>query len=92
MNDAHDTRLGTFLRKDLVTLTMIFLKAIRSQDGMETLFLFHFPSLQSELYLAHANVEDKKICLYQSDIVGRGTMGNFCNRHIFPAFSVRWIA
>lgn len=86
INGVHIIRLGSFLRRDPIRLSTAFPRTIRNYDNVETLFLFHFPSVQSELYLAHSNVEGKKICFYHSDIVGRGTVGSFYNRYVVPHF------
>lgn len=86
INGVHVIRLNTFFRSDPVRLSSSFGRTIRSFSDADTLFLFHFPSVQSELFFAHSNVKGKKICFYHSDIVGRGSTGDLYNKLVVPKF------
>ncbi len=86
INGVQVIRLNTFFRNDPVRLSSSFGKAIRRFSGADTLFLFHFPSVQSELFFAHSNVKGNKICFYHSDIVGRGSTSDLYNKVVVPRF------
>jgi len=59
---------------------------IRSFSSPDAVFVFHFPSVQSELFFSHSNVKGKKVCFYHSDTVGRGSAGSFYNKLVVPKF------
>ena len=69
INGVHVIRLNTAYRNDPIRLSSNFGRVIRSFSSPNIVFVFHFPSVQSELFFAHSNVKENKICFYHSDIV-----------------------
>ena len=86
INGVHVIRLNTGYRNDPIRLSSNFGRALRSFSTSDTVFVFHFPSVQSELFFAHSNVKGKKVCFYHSDIVGRGSAGSLYNKLVVPKF------
>mgnify|MGYP003732484221 CR=1 FL=1 len=86
INEVHVIRLNTAYRNDPIRLSSNFGRVIRSFSSADTVFVFHFPSVQSELFFAHSNVKGKKVCFYHSDIVGRGSAGSLYNKLVVPKF------
>ncbi len=86
INGVHVIRLNTAYRNDPIRLSSNFGRAIRSFSTPDTVFVFHFPSVQSELFFAHSNVKGKKVCFYHSDVVGRGSAGSLYNKLVVPRF------
>ena len=86
INGVHVIRLNTAYRNDPIRLSSNFGRAIRSFSTPDTVFVFHFPSVQSELFFAHSNVKGKKVCFYHSDVVGRGSAGSLYNKLVVPKF------
>ena len=86
INGVHVIRLNTAYRNDPIRLSSNFGRVIRSFSSPDTVFVFHFPSVQSELFFTHSNVKRKKVCFYHSDIVGRGSAGSLYNKLVVPKF------
>jgi len=86
INEVHVIRLNTAYRSDPIRLSSNFGRVIRSFSSPDAVFVFHFPSVQSELFFSHSNVKGKKVCFYHSDTVGRGSAGSFYNKLVVPKF------
>jgi len=91
INGVHVIRLNTAYRSDPIRLSSNFGRVIRSFSSPDAVFVFHFPSVQSELFFSHSNVKGKKVCFYHSDTVGRGSAGAFTTSWSFRSFWARWI-
>jgi len=86
VNGVHVIRLNTLIRHDPVRLSPRFSSTLKKFSGENTVAVFHFPSVQSELFFYHNDIIARKICFYHSDIVGWGTLGNTYNKVIVPKF------
>jgi len=62
INEVNVIRLNTAYRNDPIRLSSNFGRSIRSLSTPDTVFVLHFPSVQSELFFAHSNVKGKKVC------------------------------
>lgn len=86
INGVHVIRLNTVIRHDPIRLSPRFGSTLKKYSQENAVVVFHFPSVQSELFFYNNDIQAKKICFYHSDIVGWGTLGNAYNRLIVPNF------
>jgi len=86
LNGVHVIRLNSVIRHDPIRLSPRFGSTLKKYAQENTVAVFHFPSVQSELFFYNNDIKAKKICFYHSDIVGWGALGNAYNRLIVPKF------
>jgi len=86
LNGVHVIRLNSVIRHDPIRLSPRFGSTLKKYAQENTVAVFHFPSVQSELFFYNNDIKAKKICFYHSDIVGWGGLGNVYNRLIVPKF------
>lgn len=86
INGVQVIRLNSVIRRDPIRLSPRFGSTLKKYSQENTVAVFHFPSVQSELFFYNNDIKAKKICFYHSDIVGWGTLGNAYNRLIVPKF------
>ena len=81
-------RLPVFVEKGSIRLSWKYKKEYSKLEKNVDLVLFHFPVGQPEIdfFFRKAKKNKKYICLYHSDIVGRGIIGDLYNKIIVKKF------
>jgi len=86
INGVHVIRLPVWFRRDPIRLSKEYAKILYEYDSDKTVWFFHFPNVQNELFFYNHNLKGRKICLYHSDIDGWGIIGEFYNSVVVPRF------
>lgn len=86
INGVQVIRLPVWFRRDPIRLSREYAKILYEYDSDKTVWFFHFPNVQNELFFYNHNLKGRKICLYHSDIDGWGALGAMYNSMIVPKF------
>lgn len=76
----HIKILPTIVSVGNVNISLQYVQEIKRLDSEDTLFVFHSPIGQAELYGDfYKTLKGKKVCFYHSDVDGYGFIGRFYN-------------
>ncbi|SHF00572.1 rhamnosyl/mannosyltransferase [Marinitoga hydrogenitolerans DSM 16785] len=81
INNIDVYRLPSIFRKDPIRWSNSYRKKLNELAQKSEILLFHFPSFQPEMefFILNKYRQNKKICFYHADIVGKGIIGNIYN-------------
>lgn len=86
LNGLEIIRLNALIKRDPIRLSTNFSRYLRKFSDQNNVFVFHFPSIQSELFFRLRDIKGYKICFYHADIASHGTIGNIYNKFIVDKF------